>query len=171
LGVDKFGRLEEWFKPDPDKVYFLHVDLAQKHDHCAVAMAHVDRWVNVKVTNEAEMSSDNFKIEKPNPSLPKSIQGKFGKTMTESVDKIKEETIQGMITGKYKYLVTAKALDEGLTIPNLELVIITFGSNNPIQQGQRSARGSTIDVLNDKKQTKIFNHSQEPTTASHLAKS
>jgi hypothetical protein len=52
LGVDKFGRLEEWFKPDPDKVYFLHVDLAQKHDHCAVAMAHVDRWVNVKVTNE-----------------------------------------------------------------------------------------------------------------------
>jgi hypothetical protein len=52
LAVDKFGRLEEWFKPDPDKKYFIHVDLAQKHDHCAVAMAHVDRWVNVKVTNE-----------------------------------------------------------------------------------------------------------------------
>jgi hypothetical protein len=52
LAVDKFGRLEEWFKPDPDKKYFVHVDLAQKHDHCAVAMAHVDRWVNVKVTNE-----------------------------------------------------------------------------------------------------------------------
>ena len=52
IGVDKFGRLEEWFKPDEDKVYFLHVDLAQKHDHCAVSMAHVDRWVNVKVTNE-----------------------------------------------------------------------------------------------------------------------
>ena len=52
LAVDKFGRLEEWFKPDPDKKYFIHVDLAQKHDHCAVSMAHVDRWVNVKVTNE-----------------------------------------------------------------------------------------------------------------------
>jgi hypothetical protein len=52
LAVDKFGRLEEWFQPDPEKKYFLHVDLAQKHDHCAVAMAHVDRWVNVKVTNE-----------------------------------------------------------------------------------------------------------------------
>ena len=52
LAVDKFGRLEEWFKPDPDKKYFIHVDLAQKHDHCAVAMAHVDRWVNVKITNE-----------------------------------------------------------------------------------------------------------------------
>lgn len=52
LGVDKFGRLEEWFKPEADKKYFIHVDLAQKHDHCAVSLAHVDRWVNVKVTNE-----------------------------------------------------------------------------------------------------------------------
>ena len=52
LSVDKFGRLEEWFKPDPDTKYFIHVDLAQKHDHCAVAMGHVERWVNVRVTNE-----------------------------------------------------------------------------------------------------------------------
>ncbi len=52
LAVDQFGRLEEWFKPDPDKKYYIHVDLAQKHDHCAVSMAHVDRWVNVKITNE-----------------------------------------------------------------------------------------------------------------------
>jgi hypothetical protein len=52
LAVDKFGRLEEWFKPDPEKKYFLHVDLAQKHDHCAVAMGHVEKWVNVRVTNE-----------------------------------------------------------------------------------------------------------------------
>ena len=51
IAVDKFGRLEEWFKPDPEKKYFIHVDLAQKHDHCAVAMAHVNRWVNVKVTD------------------------------------------------------------------------------------------------------------------------
>jgi hypothetical protein len=52
LAVDNFGRIEEWFKPEDDKDYFIHVDLAQKHDHCAVALAHVDRWVNVKVTNE-----------------------------------------------------------------------------------------------------------------------
>ena len=51
LAVDNFGRLEEWFLPDPDKEYFIHVDLAQKHDHCAVAMAHVNKWVNVKVTD------------------------------------------------------------------------------------------------------------------------
>jgi len=51
LAVDNFGRLEDWFLPDPDKEYFIHVDLAQKHDHCAVAMAHVNKWVNVKVTD------------------------------------------------------------------------------------------------------------------------
>lgn len=52
MGIDKFGRLEEWFKPDMEKKYFIHVDLAQKHDHCAVSLAHVDKWVNVKITNE-----------------------------------------------------------------------------------------------------------------------
>jgi len=51
LAVDEFGRLQPWFVPDPEKEYFLHVDLAQKHDHCAVAMSHVNKWVNVKVTD------------------------------------------------------------------------------------------------------------------------
>lgn len=51
MPVDQFGRLEDWFIPDPDKEYYLHVDLAQKHDHCAVSMAHVQKWVNVKVTD------------------------------------------------------------------------------------------------------------------------
>jgi len=51
IAVDEFGRFENWFAPDPDKEYFLHVDLAQKHDHCAVSMAHVQKWVNVKVTD------------------------------------------------------------------------------------------------------------------------
>ena len=52
LAVDEFGRLENWFVPDPNKEYFIHVDLAQKHDHCAVAMAHVERWVNIKITDQ-----------------------------------------------------------------------------------------------------------------------
>ena len=33
------------FKPDPDVQYFVHADLAQKSDKCAVAIAHVDKWV------------------------------------------------------------------------------------------------------------------------------
>ena len=52
IAVDQFGRLESWFKPQVDVDYFIHVDLAQKHDHCAVSLAHVKDWVNVKVTNE-----------------------------------------------------------------------------------------------------------------------
>jgi len=51
IAIDQFGRFENWFAPDPDKEYFIHVDLAQKHDHCAVSLAHVQKWVNVKVTD------------------------------------------------------------------------------------------------------------------------
>ena len=47
-GVDEEGRFKDWFVPQEGKEYYIHVDLAQKHDHCAVAMAHVDRWVHVK---------------------------------------------------------------------------------------------------------------------------
>jgi hypothetical protein len=52
--VDQFRRFDEGFKPDPDKTYYIHADLAQKHDKCAVAIAHVDRWVNVQVIKDYE---------------------------------------------------------------------------------------------------------------------
>jgi hypothetical protein len=45
LAVDESGRFADWFKPEPEREYFIHVDLAQKHDHCAVAMAHVEGYV------------------------------------------------------------------------------------------------------------------------------
>jgi hypothetical protein len=54
-GVDSEGRFAEWFKPDEDKEYYIHVDLAQKHDHCAVALAHVDKWVNIASFNDYEV--------------------------------------------------------------------------------------------------------------------
>lgn len=38
------GVFYETFQPDPEKRYFLHVDLARVHDHAAVAMAHVEKW-------------------------------------------------------------------------------------------------------------------------------
>ena len=50
--LDSFRRFEESFQPDPDKIYFVHADLAQKHDKCAVAIAHVDRWVNIQVIKD-----------------------------------------------------------------------------------------------------------------------
>ena len=50
--LDTHRRFEESFKPDPDKVYYVHADLAQKHDKCAVAIAHVDKWVNLQVLKD-----------------------------------------------------------------------------------------------------------------------
>lgn len=40
------------------------------------------------------VGESDFKIEKPNPSLPKSVQGKFGKPMTEAQGDIKKETLE-----------------------------------------------------------------------------
>jgi hypothetical protein len=53
-GVDESGRFEEWFKPDDSLEYFVHVDLAQKHDHCAVSMSHIKEWVKVRSFNDYE---------------------------------------------------------------------------------------------------------------------
>jgi len=50
--LDSVRRFDESFKPDPDKVYYVHADLAQKHDKCAVAIAHVDKWVNIQVLKD-----------------------------------------------------------------------------------------------------------------------
>ncbi len=50
--LDSNRRFDETFKPDPNKVYFIHADLAQKHDKCAVAIAHVDKWVNIQVLKD-----------------------------------------------------------------------------------------------------------------------
>ena len=51
--IDNSKRIDA-FKPDPDKVYYIHADLAQKHDKCAVAIAHVDKWVNIQVIKDYE---------------------------------------------------------------------------------------------------------------------
>lgn len=34
----------ETFLPNPEKKYYVHVDLARVHDHAAVALAHVEKW-------------------------------------------------------------------------------------------------------------------------------
>jgi hypothetical protein len=52
--LDSHRRFEGSFIPDPDKKYFVHADLAQKHDKCAVAIAHVDKWVNIQVIKDYE---------------------------------------------------------------------------------------------------------------------
>jgi len=50
--VDRFKRIEPRWQPDPDTTYFVHADLAQKHDKCAVAISHVEKWVEMKSFND-----------------------------------------------------------------------------------------------------------------------
>lgn len=50
--IDSFKRIEASFQPNEDIRYFLHADLAQKHDKCAIAIAHVDKWVQVRTFND-----------------------------------------------------------------------------------------------------------------------
>ena len=52
--IDTNKSFIESFKPDPEKKYFVHADLAQKHDKCAVAIAHVEKWVSVQVIKDYE---------------------------------------------------------------------------------------------------------------------
>jgi hypothetical protein len=52
--IDSAKRIDETFVPDPNTVYYVHADLAQKHDKCAVSIAHVDKWVSIKSFNDYE---------------------------------------------------------------------------------------------------------------------
>jgi hypothetical protein len=63
LGVDKDGRFEDDFKPLPDTNYFIHVDLAQKHDHCAVALSHVDGWVSMKIGGQMKEAAPKIVVD------------------------------------------------------------------------------------------------------------
>lgn len=62
-GVDATGAFEPWFQPDEEKSYYVHVDLAQKHDHCAVAIAHVDHWVTMKIAGQMKEASPKIVID------------------------------------------------------------------------------------------------------------
>ena len=50
--IDQFKRIEPVWEPQEDVRYFLHADLAQKHDKCAIAIAHVDKWVQIRTFND-----------------------------------------------------------------------------------------------------------------------
>ena len=52
--LDTNRRFDLTFKPKEDVEYFVHADLAQKHDKCAVSIAHVDKWVSVQSFNNYE---------------------------------------------------------------------------------------------------------------------
>jgi hypothetical protein len=48
-GVDDNGVFLDDFKPLPNTKYYVHVDLSKVHDRCAVALSHVEKWIDVQV--------------------------------------------------------------------------------------------------------------------------
>lgn len=46
------GLFMDWMKPLKDTRYYVHVDLAKKQDRAAVAIAHVDKWVSMKIAGK-----------------------------------------------------------------------------------------------------------------------
>jgi hypothetical protein len=63
FAVDDNGQFAEWFKPDEEKLYFVHVDLAQKHDHCAVALGHVESWVQMKIADKMTQAAPRVIVD------------------------------------------------------------------------------------------------------------
>jgi len=63
LNVDSYGRFDDDFTPKEDIKYFMHVDLAQKHDHCAVALAHVDGWVTMKIGENYKQAAPRIVVD------------------------------------------------------------------------------------------------------------
>jgi phage terminase large subunit-like protein len=51
------------FKPDKERSYYLHVDLAYKHDRAAVAMASVDRWATIKYGDGVQHTAPVVRID------------------------------------------------------------------------------------------------------------
>lgn len=61
--IDQSGRFADWFKPEEEKMYFVHVDLAQKHDHCAVALGHVESWVQMKIADKMTQAAPKVIVD------------------------------------------------------------------------------------------------------------
>ena len=50
--LDANRRFDINFSPSSDVVYYVHADLAQRHDKCAVAISHVEKWVEIQSFND-----------------------------------------------------------------------------------------------------------------------
>lgn len=50
--LDASRRIDDAWEPDPNKTYYVHADLAQRVDKCAVAVAHVESWATIEVMNQ-----------------------------------------------------------------------------------------------------------------------
>jgi hypothetical protein len=65
------GSFDDDFQPEEDTLYFVHVDLARKHDRCAVAMGHVVKWESRKIGPVTTEPAPVIKIDALRYWIPK----------------------------------------------------------------------------------------------------
>jgi hypothetical protein len=65
------GSFDDDFQPEADTLYFVHVDLARKHDRCAVAMGHVVKWESRKIGPVTTEPAPVIKIDALRYWIPK----------------------------------------------------------------------------------------------------
>src|SRR6185436_1565610 len=72
--TDVTGDVDITLKPDPEKEYSIHVDLARVQDNCGWAMGHVESWQSTVFDNAGEMHPyviiDMVKYWKPDRNRP-----------------------------------------------------------------------------------------------------
>ena len=73
------------------------------------------------------------------------ITYKNGKPKLFGEQSLKKYAIKNMKSRKLKVLVTVNALNEGISIPNINLLITAFDTTNPITHIQRTARAKTYN--------------------------
>ena len=62
-GLNETNRFYPDFKPKEGVKYFIHVDLAQKQDRCAVAMSHVEKFIVRQVAGHVEEPAPVVKVD------------------------------------------------------------------------------------------------------------
>lgn len=72
-------------------------------------------------------------------------------------DSIKKMILSDIENGNTMFISTVKTLKEGISIPNLRMIITTAGDANPITHTQKVGRGMTLDQNDDTKITKVVN--------------
>ena len=145
----KLNAVLEIYKRFPNRTILFNesTDFA---DDISEAINHL--YPNTSICYHSNIESKLLLDENNQPVMTKTGKQKvIGKTL------LKRIAIEGLTTGKYNVLSTARALDEGLDVPAINQVICTAGTANPMQYKQRSARGKTVDIYNTEKVTTIFN--------------
>lgn len=113
--------------------------------------------INLKHPNSSVCYHSNIETKYLYDDNNEIICCKNGKPKKFGKDSLKKLALEGLKSGKYKHLVTVKALDEGFDENTINLAIITSGTVNPLQYQQRKGRSFRVNPFDKNEVVLIFN--------------